>query len=112
VKAAHKGRSPIARRVVWTEQALERLQEIEDFISQDAPERAADFVAKLIERGDSVAPFPNAGRVVPELGSNAIREVLEGSYRIVYRIAPERIEILTVFEGHRHLPISDLLHKE
>ena len=66
------------------------------------------FVAKLIERGDSVAPFPLVGRRLPELESNEIREVLEGNYRIVYRITHERIEILTVFEGHRQLPTKDI----
>lgn len=98
-------------KVVWTEQALERLQEIEDFISQDSPARAARFVTKLLERGDGLTPFPSAGRQVPELGSAAIREVLEGNYRIVYRLAHERIEILTVFEGHRLLPAEDLRPK-
>lgn len=95
-------------RVVWTEQALERLQEIDDFISQDSPARAARFVAKLLERGDSLTPFPSVGRQVPELGSKAIREVLDGNYRIVYRVTLERIEILTVFEGHRQLPAEDI----
>jgi len=98
-------------RVVWTEQALERLQEIEDFISSDSPERAARFIAKLLERGDSLTSFPAVGRQVPELGANAIREVLEGNYRIVYRLTHERIEILTVFEGHRLLPADDITPK-
>jgi len=98
-------------KVVWTEQALERLQEIEDFISSDSPDRAARFVAKLLERGDKLTAFPVVGRQVPELGSNAIREVLEGNYRIVYRLTPERIEILTVFEGHHLLPANDITSK-
>jgi len=92
----------------WTEQALERLQEIEDFISQRAPETAARFVNRLINRGDRAAAFPNAGRAVPELGVRAIREVLEGNYRIVYRTASHSIDILTVFEGHREFPSDDV----
>lgn len=99
-------------KVVWTEQALERLQEIEDFISQDSPDRAARFVAKLLERGDSLTPFSAVGRQVPELGSNVIREILEGNCRIVYRLIKARIEILTVFEGHRLLPASDITPKD
>ncbi len=98
-------------KVVWTEQALERIQEIEDFVSQNSPDRAMLFVAKLIERGDSLAPFPHLGRRLPELGSSEIREVLEGNYRIVYRITHERIEIITVFEGHRQLPTQDIMPK-
>ena len=96
-------------RVDWTEQAQERLQEIEDFIAQHAPETAVRFVDRLIERGDRIGSLPNAGRRVPELDVNDIREILEGNYRIVYRIKPQRIDILTVFEGHRQFPIADII---
>ena len=33
-----------------------------------------------------------------------MRELLLGSYRIVYRVAKGGVEVLTVFEGHRLLP--------
>lgn len=48
--------------------------------------------------------MPHAGRQVPELGRDDIREVLVRGYRIVYRVGPNGIDILTVFEGHRLLP--------
>jgi plasmid stabilization system protein ParE len=41
---------------------------------------------------------------VPEIGNTRIREVFKGPYRLIYRVADERIEVLTVFEGHRLLP--------
>ncbi len=47
--------------------------------------------------------MPRAGRVVPELGLEEIREVFLGKYRIVYRLVEGGIEVLTVFEGHRQL---------
>lgn len=47
--------------------------------------------------------MPFAGRVVPELGRDDIREAIVRNYRIVYLIAPNRIEVLTVFEGHQEL---------
>ncbi len=95
-------------KVVWTEQALERLQEIEDFISQDSPQTALRFIEKLISRGVALKTFSRLGRQVPELGSNDIREVLEGKYRIVYRITAQRLEILTVFEGRHQFPSDDI----
>jgi toxin ParE1/3/4 len=94
--------------VVWTEQALERLQDIEDFIAYNNPETAIRFIDKLIQRGEELVSFPESGRQVSELASNQIREVLEGNYRIVYRIKPDRLEILTIFEGHRQLPLEDI----
>ncbi len=95
-------------KVAWTQQAQERLQEVDEFISQDSPERATLFVDRLIQRGDRLGLFPKSGRRVPELESEDIREVLEGNYRIVYRVKPLRIEILTIVEGHRLLPLEDI----
>jgi len=107
VRTARDGR-PAARQVLWTEQALERLQEIEEFIAQDAPERAADFIDRLIQRGESLSDMPAVGRRVPELNSDEIRERLEGNYRIVYRLKEQSIEILTVFEGHQQFPYKEI----
>src|SRR6185437_1378714 len=71
-------------KVAWAQEAQERLQEIEDFISRNSPEMAVRLIEKLLERGDRLASFPRAGRRVPELDSQDIREVIEGNYRIVY----------------------------
>tara|TARA_Y100000590_G_C15525688_1_gene941137 strand:+ start:533 stop:829 length:297 start_codon:yes stop_codon:yes gene_type:complete len=95
-------------KIVWTRQALERLEEIEDFISRDSSSRAVKFIDKLIKKGDSLESQPKCGRVVPEFGSPDIREIIEGNYRIVYRLKKSRIEILTVFEGHRLFSKEDV----
>jgi plasmid stabilization system protein ParE len=42
--------------------------------------------------------------MVPERERPDLREVFVGSYRIVYRVRAERIDVLTVFEGHRSFP--------
>jgi toxin ParE1/3/4 len=95
-------------KVVWSEQALARLIEIQDFVAQSNPNAAAALVARIAERGDGLAQFPEMGRAVPELSGSDLRELIEGRYRIVYRVRGKRIEILTVFEGHRQFPANDL----
>ena len=95
-------------RVVWTNEALERLVEIEEFISQDSPERAERFVDYLVKRGESISQNPNIGRVVPEISNPEIREIIAKKYRIVYRLRKNRIEVLTVFEGHRLLRLEEI----
>lgn len=92
--------------VVWTTEALRNLDEIERYIAQDNPERAAAFIDRLLEKGDAIASFPNMGRVVPEFSQPEIREILVGKYRIVYKKISDQIVILTVFEGHRSLRYS------
>ena len=41
------------------------------------------------------------GRQVPEFGRKDLRELIVRNYRIVYHLTADRIEIVTVFEGHR-----------
>lgn len=91
-------------RVRWTQRAVQDLRAIGDFIAQDQPGAARRWVYRLQERARKAAPIPRAGRRVPELDREDVREVFLGSYRIVYRIYPDFIDILTVFEGHRLFP--------
>ena len=90
-------------KVVWTEQAWGRLIEIEEFIERDDPGAAAKLIEKLVQRADALARHPERGRRLPEIPGSGLRELVVGNYRIVYRPGPKRVEILTVFEGHRLL---------
>jgi addiction module RelE/StbE family toxin len=69
----------------WTEFALEDLKEIHDYISLDSKVYADRCIDKLITRVDQLLAHPKSGRVVPEYNVETIRELIEGSYRIVYR---------------------------
>jgi toxin ParE1/3/4 len=90
----------------WTRRALNDLREIGSYIRQDNPDAARRWVARLRECGDNAAEMPRSGRIVPELGKDDVREVFLKSYRIVYRLHDEEIEVLTVFEGHQLFPES------
>ncbi len=98
--------------IVWTTRALEDLRAIGDFIAADNPEAAERWVGTLVTAAESAALLPFAGRVVPELRRNDVRELIRGSYRIVYRVREPTLEILTVFEGHRRLPPDALADDE
>ena len=90
--------------VVWTDRALTDLEAIGDFIAADNPAAAERWVSELMASAERAAGTPMAGRQVPEGGRDDVREVLKRTYRIVYRITDDQLEILTVFEGHRQLP--------
>ncbi len=96
-------------KIVWSKESLQQLIEIENYISRDSPERAVEFINRLIDRAEKIKDYPYKGRVVPEFSINEIREVFEKNYRIVYRISEEQIEILTVFEGHKLLKSPEIL---
>lgn len=91
-------------RVEFTAEARARLVEIEEHVGQDDPAAAERLVDRLVRAGSSLARFPNRGRAVPERPAGGLRELIVGSYRVVYRVAAKRVQILTVFEGHRSFP--------
>lgn len=83
--------------------ALADLDDIEEYIARDNPMAAESWIRRLLEKVERAAESPRAGRIVPEIGDEDLREVFLKTYRIVYRIEAARILVLAVFEGHRHL---------
>ena len=90
-------------KIRWSHEALERLIEIEEYISKDSPARATHFVDQLIDHAQLLSGKPRMGRTVPEFTTPDIRELIFKNFRIVYRLKANHIEIATVFEGHRML---------
>ncbi len=90
-------------QVRWTPQAADDLDAIAEFIARDSPHFAALFVADILQTVDRMADFPESGRMVPEIGKKSIREIILGSYRIIYRLRREAVEVLTVHHGARLL---------
>jgi len=99
-------------KVVWTEQAWNRVLEIERFIARDDASAATQLVDKLIDRGDALKEHPQRGRRLPELPESGLRELIVDNYRIVYRRTPQAVEVLTVFVGHRLLRPDELTTDE
>ena len=83
----------------WSETAKNDLISIRNFIAKDDATTAKNWIALLRTRAGNIVNQPLAGRKVPELSRDDIREVIEGNYRIVYQIHSDRISILTVFES-------------
>ena len=62
------------------------------------------MVDKITRRSVQIASHPLSGRKVPEYDSEAIRELIEQPYRIIYRIKQDQIDVLAVIHGARLLP--------
>ncbi|OIO61162.1 MAG: type II toxin-antitoxin system RelE/ParE family toxin [Alphaproteobacteria bacterium CG_4_10_14_0_2_um_filter_63_37] len=86
-------------KVHWTRSAESHLDAIHRYIAQDSPVYAQRMVDRITRRSMQIAAFPRSGRIVPEYGHDAIREVFESSYRIIYRIYSDRIDVLAVLHG-------------
>lgn len=98
-------------KFAWTQEALEKLVEIEEYIAMDSPARAEEFINQLIGRAESLSENPNKGRIVPEFLIPELRELIFKNYRIVYLLREDSIEILTVFESHRLIRKSEIFKK-
>ena len=99
-------------KINWTNFALQDLNEIAEFISKDSIRYAQMTVKNLFESPSLLKTHPKAGRVVPEFNEENLRELIRGSYRIVYRIVDKnRIDILTVHHSARLIENSLLFKK-
>lgn len=95
-------------KVTWSPLALERVAEIGGWIAEDRPDAAARVVAEIFAAVERLVDFPESGRVVPEFGRPDLREIVTPPYRIIYRIAGDRVEILTVRHSLQLLDEDDL----
>jgi toxin ParE1/3/4 len=92
--------------VILTPQSQDDLREIVERIASDNPERARSFGNQLIDKALSLGPLPERGRVVPEADDPAVRELIHGSYRIIYEIcsAPSAVYVLRFWHAARGTP--------
>ena len=93
----------MAREVVWTEPAWDDLLAAADYIARDSEHYAASFVQEVKDAAASLAEFAERGQVVPELADQTIRELLVMPYRLVYRISPERVIVLSLIHGAQRI---------
>jgi len=94
-------------KIVWSPLALERVEDAARYIAEDNPDAAARWVEDLFATVERLADFPKSGRMVPEVGSPRIRELIFGTYRVIYS-AKNQVDILTVRRSSQLLRMSEL----
>jgi toxin ParE1/3/4 len=99
-------------RVIWAPLAIDRATEIAVHIAKDRPEAARKWINGLFAAGRSLAHFPRRGRRVPELNRPEYRELMYGTYRVIYRVEARRVTILTVRHGRRLLDVTEIVASE
>lgn len=75
----------------------------EAYIARDSALYAAAVVEKVLATAIGLNRFPESGRVAPELNQSNIRERFVYSYRLIYRVEPERVLVTAVVHGRRLL---------
>ena len=91
-------------RINWTFQAKDDLKAIAEYISKDSMRYAKLQVTRLKTRTRILKTQTRSGKIVPEINQQNIRELIEGSYRIIYKIVEDnQIDILTIHHSARDL---------
>lgn len=91
-------------KIRWTVNAVRNLETIRAYIAGDAPAEADRVVANLLIVPKQLETFPQSGRIVPEYGDPSVREIVRGSYRVIYRTTTHAVEVLSVLHGAQKLP--------
>ncbi len=90
-------------RIIWTEPALDQLDEIAEYIALDNPVAASTLVAKIFKIVDGLEQSPNFGREPPELSDSVYRELVCNPCRIFYRQEGENALMLHVMRDEMQL---------
>lgn len=89
------------RRVIWTEQARDALNEALEYIAQDSPSGAREFLTDCLDAAASLAELSQRGQVVEEANRPEIRQLLVQRYRLLYEVQDAKIFILALLHGSR-----------
>ena len=96
-------------KVIWSPLAIERAYEEARYLAEDKPEAALRWLDKLFESTDRLETFPESGHIVPEIGLPEYRQVIYRAHRVIYRIEPNRVAILTVRSSSQRLDTSEVV---
>ncbi|HEY5431802.1 MAG TPA: type II toxin-antitoxin system RelE/ParE family toxin [Coriobacteriia bacterium] len=95
-------------KLVWSPRADEQVDEVFVYIAADDAAAARRWLEQLLEQVRTLRRFPDSGRVVPELGRDDIRELIVGSYRVIYRRREDLVEIAAIRHHARHFDEDEL----
>jgi plasmid stabilization system protein ParE len=91
-------------KIIWAPSALNDLRKIHEYIARDSLSYANKFTDGAFDATERLSIFPQSGRVVPEIGNPSIREVGYNSYRIIYELIDDKVNVVAVIHGRRLLP--------
>ena len=88
--------------IEWSPTAESEFIEILEYITHESPQYALSFYDQVQENLANISEFPEIGRIVPELDEQNVRELIIGSYRLIYRNYTDKIQIIRLLHGARN----------
>ena len=93
----------MARPIVWSDPAVDDLEAAVTFIAKDSDAYARSLAQLAVDAAESLRKFPNRGHRLPDPKLARFRDLIIGSYRLVYLVEKKRVLIVAVLHGHRAL---------
>lgn len=91
-------------KIKWTKQAIEDIYSIREYYLPLSSRFADRVVDQIFLKEKLISAFPEAGRVVPELGNESVREVIFKQFRIIYIVFDSsNIHIISVHTSSKPL---------
>ncbi len=94
--------------VKWSDHAKADLRHIHDFIAEDSKHYAKKVTQDIVDKTLRLSELPQIGKVVPEIGDPAIRELHIYSYRVMYEVCDKHNYVLAVVHKRQDFVAEDL----
>ncbi len=95
-------------KIIWSPSAVELVRDIASYIALDKPAVAVQWVEKIFDSVKRLSEFPESGRIVPEINRSEIREIVQGNYRVIYKVKSDEILILVVKSYRQQLKNNEV----
>ena len=93
-------------KVLFTQAALEDLEEIILYISKDSKNNAIKFHNKIIDKANNLKIFPKLGLLLADkkMRDSGFRMLIIDKYLLFYKIYENEVSILRILHGSRDYP--------
>ena len=93
-------------QIIWDPVALDHLEGIAQYIAKDSPSAANRLIQRIFKRLERLEMFPLSGGYIAEDSRQIYREIIQGNYRVIYRVSSDDVFIVAVYHAARLLDQS------
>ncbi|MCW4629986.1 MULTISPECIES: type II toxin-antitoxin system RelE/ParE family toxin [Marinomonas] len=90
-------------QIIWTEPALNNLNDIAEYIAVSNPYAARQLVENVFSKVQRLEQFPDSGRIPEEISTLNYREVVVNPCRVFYKVDNDSVYILHLLRQERDL---------
>jgi toxin ParE1/3/4 len=94
----------VGARVGWSSNARLEVVQIQHYIERDSKANAVQVIGRLLDAANRLKNYPLSGRVIQQWNNPARRELIVGSYRLMYHVSLSDIVVFSVRHTRRRVP--------